>query len=114
MLPKRASKRSAAPAASVTPKRHRGTASQPVELLNESQPQSQLSLRLSPRKALSTAATQATEAAPFESQLRDAVLEAAILPLVEGSKAATVATTEAADEATDELVMGVLQTTLRA
>ncbi|KAI0568928.1 hypothetical protein Alg130_11872, partial [Pyrenophora tritici-repentis] len=37
----------------------------------------------------------ATEDAPFESQLRDAILEATIQPLAKGSRAATEATSEA-------------------
>jgi hypothetical protein len=94
MPPKRAPKRSATPAASGTPKRPRGTATQPIEV-DESQ-SSQLSLRPSPRKALAAAASQASNDAPFESQLRDAVPEVTIVPPLEGSKAATVATTEAA------------------
>ncbi|KAI1672740.1 hypothetical protein L13192_03599 [Pyrenophora tritici-repentis] len=70
----------------------KGSASQPI-LMDDSQPE--LSIRTSPRKALAAAASQATEDAPFESQLRDAILEATIQPLAKGSRAATEATSEA-------------------
>jgi len=70
----------------------RGTASQPVEL-EESQ---QLPPRLSPRKALAIASSQATEERLFESQLRDMVPEDAP---IEPSKAATEASTEESDRA---------------
>src|SRR6266496_6345569 len=68
----------------------RGTASQPVEL-EESQ---QLPPRLSPRKALAIAASQATEERLFKPQLRDMVPEDAP---IEPSKAATEASTEESD-----------------
>ncbi|PZD22084.1 hypothetical protein A1F97_11385, partial [Pyrenophora tritici-repentis] len=47
--------------------------------------------RLSPRKALATVASQATEPPTFESQLRESQPKAAIVALTEGSSAATVA-----------------------
>lgn len=57
----------------------------------------QLSQRTLPRKALATAASQATEDTLFESQLRDLLPETAIVAPTEGSKAATVAITEVAE-----------------
>jgi hypothetical protein len=77
-----------------------GSASQPF-LVNDSHPisvndlQPELPIRTSPRKALVATASQATEDAPFESQLRDAVPEDSIQPPAEGSRAATEATSEA-------------------
>ncbi|KAF1958217.1 hypothetical protein CC80DRAFT_546455 [Byssothecium circinans] len=50
--------------------------------------------RLSLRKALAIAASQATKPPTFESQLRESQLEAAIVAPTEGSSAATVATTK--------------------
>jgi hypothetical protein len=102
-LPARASKRAAAAAieAPITPKRSRSkgnTASQAI-VVDSSQPL--LSLRLSPRKAL--AARQAIESPTFESELRESQLEDNIFPPADGSKAATVTTTEAVDEAIAEL-----------
>jgi hypothetical protein len=69
-----------------------GSALQPV-LVDESHPK--LPICTLPRKVLIAAASQATEDAPFESQLRDAIPEATIQLLAEGSRAATEATTEA-------------------
>jgi hypothetical protein len=68
----------------------RGTELQPINI-DKSQ---QLPQRLSPRKALAIAASQATEPPTFESQLRESQLEAAIVAPTEGSSAATVAITE--------------------
>lgn len=102
--PARASKRAAAVAleAPSTAKRSRSKgdiASQAI-IVDSSQPP--LTFRLSPRKAL--AASQAIEPPTFESELRESQLEEDIsLPPTDGSKAATVATTEVADEATEEL-----------
>jgi hypothetical protein len=62
-------------------------------LVDESHPK--LPICTLPRKVLIAAASQATEDAPFESQLRDAIPEATIQLLAEGSRAATEATTEA-------------------
>ncbi|CAE7020375.1 hypothetical protein PTTW11_03054 [Pyrenophora teres f. teres] len=76
----------------------KGSASQPI-LMDDSQ--SKLSIRTSPRKALAAAASQATEDAPFESQLRDAIPEATIQPPAEGSRAATEATSEAIEGGDD-------------
>ncbi|KAI1519526.1 Dimer-Tnp-hAT domain containing protein [Pyrenophora tritici-repentis] len=67
--------------------------------MDDSQPE--LSIRTSPRKALAAAASQATEDAPFESQLRDAIPEATIQPPAEGSRAATEATSEAIEGGDD-------------
>lgn len=102
--PARASKRAAAVAleAPSTAKRSRSKgdiASQAI-IVDSSQPP--LTFCLSPRKAL--AASQAIEPPTFESELRESQLEEDIsLPPTDGSKAATVATTEVADEATEEL-----------
>jgi hypothetical protein len=102
--PARASKRAAAVAleAPSTSKRSRSkgdTASQAI-VADSSQPP--LSFRLSPRKAL--AASQAIEPPTFESELRESQPEEDISPPpANGSKAATVAITEVADEATEEL-----------
>ena len=69
-------------------------------IVDSSQPP--LLFRLSPRKAL--AASQAIEPLTFESELRESQLEEDISPPpANGSKAATVATTEVVDEATEEL-----------
>ncbi|CAN9330964.1 unnamed protein product [Alternaria alternata] len=68
----------------------KSSASQPT-LIDDSQPE--LPIRTSPRKALIAVASQATEDAPFESQLRDAIPEDTIQPPAEGSRAATEATT---------------------
>ena len=72
--------------------------SQPI-LMEDSQPE--LPIRTSPRKALAAAASQATEDAPFESQLRNAIPEATIQPPAEGSRAATEATSEAIKSGND-------------
>lgn len=83
-----------------TPKRLRSecdTASQAIVLDSA---QSHLSLRPSPRKAL--AVSQVIEPPTFISELRNSQVEEAIIPPTDGSKAATVATTEAAHEAVDE------------
>lgn len=95
MAPGRRSKRPAAAAASGIPKRLRGTASQPVIVEDAAPPA--IPLRPSPRKALAVAASQATEDTPFESQLLQAIPENEIQPPAEGSKAATEATSEAAE-----------------
>ncbi len=76
----------------------KGSASQPI-LMEDSQPE--LPIRTSPRKALAAAASQATEDAPFESQLRDAIPEDSIQPPAEGSRAATEATSEAIESEDD-------------
>ena len=68
----------------------RGTESQPIDVDKSQQP----AQRLSPLKALASAASQATKPLTFESQLRESQPEAAIVALTEGSSAATVATTE--------------------
>jgi len=68
-----------------------------VKVNDNSQSQSELPVRTSPRKALKVAASQATEKAPFESQLRDLLPDNAIDPPTEGSRAATEASTEASD-----------------
>lgn len=101
----RAAKRAAAAAAleaPSTPKRLRSegnTASRTI-VVDGSEPHS--SLRLSPRQAL--AASQAIDPPTFESELRDSQAEEAIIPPADGSKAATVATIETADEAADDAV----------
>jgi hypothetical protein len=102
--PARALKRAAAVAfqAPSTSKQLRSkgnTASQAI-IVDSSQPP--LTLRLSPRKAL--AASQAIELLTFKSELRKSQLKEDISPPpADGSKAATVATTEVADKATEEL-----------
>lgn len=84
----------------------KGSASQPISV-DDSQPilvddlQPELPIRTSPRKALVAAASQATEDAPFESQLRDAIPEDSIQPPAEGSRAATEATSEAIESEDD-------------
>ncbi|RYN15529.1 hypothetical protein AA0113_g12768 [Alternaria arborescens] len=75
----------------------RAAASNKRVKVNNSQSQSELPVRTSPRKALEVAASQATEEAPFESQLRDLLPDNAIDPPTEGSRAATEASTEASD-----------------
>ena len=65
--------------------------------VNNSQSQSELPVRTSPRKALKVAASQATDEAPFESQLRHLLPNNAINPPTKGSRAATEASTEASD-----------------
>jgi hypothetical protein len=83
-----------------------GSASQPF-LVDDSHPilvddlQPELPICTSPRKALVAAANQAPKDAPFESQLRDAILEDSIQPLAEGSRAATEATSEAIESEDD-------------
>ncbi|KAF1935593.1 hypothetical protein EJ02DRAFT_460244 [Clathrospora elynae] len=68
MPPRRVTKRSAVAADNLnTPKRPRGTASQPVIVDNAPEWTSAVFLRTSPRKALVEAASQATKDAPFES-----------------------------------------------
>jgi hypothetical protein len=66
----------------------KGSASQPINV-----DASQLRIRTSPRKALTIAASQATDTHPFESQLRDMIPEGAIALPTEGSGAATEAET---------------------
>ncbi|KAG9379739.1 Dimer Tnp hAT domain containing protein [Pyrenophora tritici-repentis] len=78
---KRAAEGTPAPRPHKRAKTAKGSASQPI-LMDDSQPE--LSIRTSPRKALAAAASQATEDAPFESQLRDAIPEATIQPPAEG------------------------------
>jgi hypothetical protein len=86
----------------------RGTATQPIEV--DATPR--LPCRPSPRKAIANALqatlfSQASSATPtFKSQLRDSQAEAAITPPTEGSSAATIATTEAGDEADRDLSDG--------
>jgi hypothetical protein len=86
----------------------RGTATQPIEVDATPQPP----CRPSPRKAIADALqatlfSQASSATPtFESQLRDSQAKAAITPPTEGSSAATIATTEAGDEADRDLFDG--------
>jgi hypothetical protein len=89
-MPLNLRKRSAVPR-NVPNKRSRvdkGSASQPIHV-----DASQSRIRTSPRKALAIAASQATEANPFESQLRDMISEDAIAVPTEGSGAATEAET---------------------
>ncbi|KAG9377839.1 Dimer-Tnp-hAT domain containing protein [Pyrenophora tritici-repentis] len=95
---KRAAEGTPAPRPHKRAKTAKGSASQPI-LMDDSQPE--LSIRTSPRKALAAAASQATEDAPFESQLRDAIPEATIQPPAEGSRAATEATSEAIEGGDD-------------
>jgi hypothetical protein len=78
-------------------KRSRGTATQPISIEDSQPSPSQISLPLSPRRALIIAATQATEDAPFESQLRVILPEEAIVAPAEASEVATVAITEGGD-----------------
>ena len=87
-MPLKASKRAANRAAALNKR---------VKVNNNSQSQSELPVRTSPRKALEVAASQATDEAPFESQLRNLLPDNAIDPLTEGSRAATEASTEASD-----------------
>ena len=63
--------------------------------------------RLSPRKDLTIAASQATEPPTFESQLRESQLKAAIVALTEGSSAATVATTEDDEDGNEDGTKGL-------
>jgi hypothetical protein len=87
------SKRSAE-AHKVAPKRTKtaqGTASQPIPI--EATPP-EIPIRTSPRKALATAASQATDERPFETQLLYLLPENAIAAPTEGSNAATNAPTE--------------------
>jgi hypothetical protein len=84
-------------------KPNKGSASQPITIDGGTQPSS-------PRQAIS-AASQGTD---FETQVRNAVPEAAIVAPLEGSEAATIATTEAAiseddDEDEDEEMDAHLQ-----
>ncbi|KAG9384373.1 Dimer-Tnp-hAT domain containing protein [Pyrenophora tritici-repentis] len=93
-MPLRNLKRAAEGTPAPPPKRAKtakGSASQPI-LMDDSQPE--LSIRTSPP-------SQATEDAPFESQLRDAIPEATIQPPAEGSRAATEATSEAIEGGDD-------------
>ena len=71
----------------------RGTASQPIML--DTQPSLP---RLSPRKAL----VESSQAPNFESQLRESQAEDAIVAPIEGSEAATAASSAAAKTAMDE------------
>ena len=75
----------------------RAAASNKRVKVNNSQSQSELPVRTSPRKALKVAASQATDEAPFESRLRNLLPDNAINPLTKGSRAATEALTEASD-----------------
>jgi hypothetical protein len=68
-----------------------------VKVNYNSRSQPELPVRTSPRKALEIAASQATEEAPFESQLLNLLPDNAIDLLTEGSRAATEASTEASD-----------------
>jgi hypothetical protein len=86
-------------------KADKGSASQPITIDGGTQPSS-------PRQAIA-AASQGTD---FETQVRNAVPEAAIVAPLEGSEAATIATTEAAvsedddeDEDEDEEIDAHLQ-----
>lgn len=85
------------PAKRVRVTRGTGTNTQPLELADTQQSSSIISApklpqRQSPRKALADAASQATKQHPFESQLLlNAVPNEAIVPPIEGSNAATVA-----------------------
>jgi hypothetical protein len=81
----------------------RGTKSQPFNI-DESH---QLPQRLSPRKALAIAASQATEPPTFESQFRESQPEAAIVAPAEGSSAATVAITEEDEDSSEDCNKGL-------
>jgi hypothetical protein len=87
------------PAKRVRVTRGTGTNTQPLELADTQQsssiiPAPKLPQRQSPCKALADAASQATEQHPFESQLLlNAVPNEAIVPPIEGSNTATVAST---------------------
>ncbi|KAI1666506.1 hypothetical protein L13192_08750 [Pyrenophora tritici-repentis] len=63
--------------------------------------------RLSPRKALATVASQATEPPTFESQLRESQPKAAIVALTEGSSAATVAIIEDDEDGNEDRDKGL-------
>jgi hypothetical protein len=105
MAKTRAPKRTAAAAALEalsTPKRSRSKTDNASQAIAIDSSQPHLSLRPSPRKAL--AASQAIEPPTFELELRDLQVEEAIIPPANGSKAAKIATTEAADEAADKVV----------
>jgi hypothetical protein len=62
----------------------RGTLSQPITIKSPL-----LSPRISPRKAL----VKASQALDFKARLRDTQAEEAIIPPIEGSKQATITTT---------------------
>lgn len=106
----RAPKRAAAAAAleaPSTPKRSRSKSDNASQAIAVDGSEPHLSLRSSPRQAL--AASQAIDPPTFESRLRDSQAEEAIIPPTDGSKAATVATIETADEAADNAVDELLE-----
>ncbi|PZC88702.1 hypothetical protein A1F95_10779 [Pyrenophora tritici-repentis] len=81
----------------------RSTESQPIHINKSQQP----AQRLSPRKALATVASQATEPPTFESQLRESQPKAAIVALTEGSSAATVAIIEDDEDGNEDRDKGL-------
>jgi hypothetical protein len=68
-----------------------------VKVNYNSQSQPELPVRTSPRKALEILASQATDKAPFESQLLILLSDNAIDLPTEGSRAATEASTKPSD-----------------
>jgi hypothetical protein len=81
----------------------RGTKSQPFNIDKSHQ----LPQRLSPRKALAIAASQATKPPTFKSQFRESQPKAAIVAPAEGSSAATVAITEEDEDSSEDCNKGL-------
>jgi hypothetical protein len=108
MPPKRGSKRAAAAASSPSKRQRSGdTLSQVITVDTQATLPTLPThlLRSSPRRALAN--SQAIpESQTFESQLRDDLDEDALAKPTEGSKAATIATTEASIEDASELYSG--------